>query len=99
MLGRRGGTRWARSDPGIVVGIAGGRVVVTQMLRCFYAQHNPVWGDFACRFAGAGGAFQQGAFDGAGGPLAPLMGYSARSREWRYVAWYRYDVACGDVAL
>ena len=86
--------RTVQSEPGL----PGGRVVVTQMLRCFYAQPNPVWGDFSCRFAGAGGAFRQGAFDGAGGPLAPLMGYSARSLKWRYVAWYRYDVGCGDVA-
>ena len=71
------------------------------MMRCFRAagQHNGAWGDYDCK-TDEFGAFRKDAyddFDGAAGPRTPLMGYAARSNRWRYVAWYRYDLDCGDV--
>ena len=82
-------------------GAGGPRVVLTQMMRCFRAagQHNGAWGDYDCK-TDEFGAFRKDAyddFDGAAGPRTPLMGYAARSNRWRYVAWYRYDLDCGDV--
>ncbi|KAH8055809.1 sulfuric ester hydrolase [Aureococcus anophagefferens] len=86
------------SAPGVAPRREGRVVGLLDMMRCFRAagQHNGAWGDYDCK-AADGGAFRKDAYDGAAGPRTPLMGYAARSNRWRYVAWYRYDLDCGDV--
>ncbi|KAJ1460885.1 alkaline-phosphatase-like protein [Pelagophyceae sp. CCMP2097] len=79
----------------------GNRIVFLQIMRCFpdvnlkaHFIPSPYETGYAC------GMRESNSITVASktlGPQAPLMGYSVRSKDWRYVAWLIWDTECDDV--
>ena len=77
------------------------RVVLTQHVRCIRGKMGPYEQYYDCIFTSKGPRtgyldnnekFRRDNTGPTGG--APLMGYSARSTRWRYIAWFLYDSDC-----